>query len=179
MPRRNFWRLGNCKCCCLKIITQYYLRLSQLNVTVPSSAVVAWGEVANALQTNIVDGYINAPNSALRTGHTQYLKHFTPATLSPSARAVLVSEDWWSDLSDEDRAKVAAAIDAGVAANREWVVEWTKSVAGKFNEAGVVVTELEPGERDKMRELSEEIFTNVLSEEDLAKYRAAIKQVRN
>jgi len=37
------------------------------------STVVAWGEVANALQTGIVDGYVNPPNAALRTGHTQYL----------------------------------------------------------------------------------------------------------
>lgn len=143
-----------------------------------SSAVVAWGEVANALQTGIVDGYVNPPNSALRFGHTQYLKHFTPADLVPSMRAVMVSEDWWSDLSDDDRAAIEKAIEAGVVANRAWVVDWAKKVDAKFAEAGVTVTQLVLGERDKMRALAETTHADVLSEEGLAMYRAAIDQVR-
>lgn len=143
-----------------------------------SSTVVAWGEVANALQTNIVDGYVNSPNSALRTGHTQYLKHYTPAALAPSLRAVLVSEDWWVDMSDDDRAKVQAAVEAGVAANRAWVVEWGKKVDARFAEAGVTVTDLAAGEREKMRELAVAVHQQVLSEEALADYAAAIGQVR-
>lgn len=143
-----------------------------------NSTVVAWGEVANALQTNIVDGYVNAPNSALRTGHTQYLKHYTPAALAPSLRAVMVSEDWWADMSDEDRTAVTAAIEAGVAANRAWVIEWGKQVDAKFAEAGVTVTELAAGERDKMLALAVAVHQQVLSEEALADYAAAIGQVR-
>jgi TRAP-type C4-dicarboxylate transport system substrate-binding protein len=143
-----------------------------------SSTVVAWGEVANALQTNIVDGYVNAPNSALRTGHTQYLKHYTPAALAPSLRAVLVSEDWYADMSDDDRAKVEAAIAAGVAANRAWVIDWGKQVDAKFAEAGVTVTELANGERDKMRELAVAVHKQVLGDEALADYTTAIGQVR-
>lgn len=143
-----------------------------------SSTVVAWGEVANALQTNIVDGYVNSPNSALRTGHTQYLKHYTPAALAPSLRAVLVSEDWWADLSDEDRAKIEAAVEAGVAANRAWVIECGKKVDAKFAEAGVTVTDLADGERDKMLTLAVAVHQQVLSEEALADYAAAIGQVR-
>lgn len=143
-----------------------------------SSTVVAWGEVANALQTNIVDGYVNSPNSALRTGHTQYLKHYTPAALAPSLRAVLVSEDWWADLSDDDRTKIEAAVDAGVAANRAWVVEWGKKVDAKFAEAGVTVTDLADGERDKMLALAVAVHQQVLSEEALADYATAIGQVR-
>ena len=143
------------------------------------STVVAWGEVANALQTGIVDGYVNPPNAALRTGHTQYLKHYTPAALAPSLRAVVVSEDWWSDLSDTDRAAIAAAIDAGVAANRAWVTEWAKTVDAQFADAGVTVTELAPGERDKMLALAEAVHKQVLSEDERAAYAAALAQVRN
>lgn len=142
------------------------------------STVVAWGEVANALQTGIVDGYVNPPNSALRTGHTQYLQHYTPANLAPSLRAVSVSEDWWVSLSEEDRATLSDAIAAGVEANRAWVVEWAKNVDAKFAEAGVTVTELAPGERDKMLALAEAVHKQVLSEEALADYSAAIGQIR-
>lgn len=142
------------------------------------STVVAWGEVANALQTGIVDGYVNPPNSALRTGHTQYLKHYTPAKLAPSLRAVSVSEDWWASLSEADRETLTDAIAAGVAANRAWVVEWAKTVDAKFAEAGVTVTELAPGEREKMLALAEAVHKQVLSEEALTDYGAAIGQVR-
>lgn len=142
------------------------------------STVVAWGEVANALQTGIVDGYVNPPNAALRTGHTQYLKHYTPAALAPSLRAVVVSQDWWAELSEGDRATIAAAIDAGTAANRAWVSEWSGKVDALFVEAGVTVTELAPGERDKMLALSEAVHKQVMSEDDLAAYAAAIGQVR-
>lgn len=143
-----------------------------------SSTVVAWGEVANALQTNIVDGYVNSPNSALRTGHTQYLKHYTPAALAPSLRAVMVSEDWWVDLDEADRTKIAAAVQAGIAANRAWVVDWGQKVDAKFSEAGVTVTDLATGERDKMLALATAVHQQVLSEEALADYAAAIGQVR-
>jgi TRAP-type C4-dicarboxylate transport system substrate-binding protein len=143
------------------------------------STVVAWGEVANALQTGIVDGYVNPPNSALRTGHTQYLKHYTPAALAPSVRAVVVSEDWWSGLSDADRATIQAAIDAGTTANRAWVQDWSGKVQALFDEAGVTVTELAPGEREKMLALSEVVHKKVMSESDLAAYAAALAQVRN
>ena len=142
------------------------------------STVVAWGEVANALQTGIVDGYVNPPNAALRTGHTQYLKHYTPAALAPSLRAVVVSQDWWADLSDADRATIAAAIDAGTAANRAWVTEWSGKVDALFAQAGVTVTDLAPGERDKMLALSEAVHKQVMSEDELAAYAAAIGQVR-
>ena len=143
------------------------------------STVVAWGEVANALQTGIVDGYVNPPNSALRTGHTQYLKHYTPAALAPSVRAVVVSEDWWSGLSDADRATIQAAIDAGTTANRAWVQDWSGKVQALFDEAGVTVTELALGEREKMLALSEVVHKKVMSESDLAAYAAALAQVRN
>ena len=70
-----------------------------------SGTIVAWSEVPNAIQTGIADGYFNPPNSAIRTGHTEFLRHFTQADISPSTRAVLISEDWHAGLTDEERAR--------------------------------------------------------------------------
>ncbi|MEZ5652567.1 MAG: TRAP transporter substrate-binding protein [Burkholderiaceae bacterium] len=142
------------------------------------STVVPWGEVANALQTGIVDGYVNPPNAALRVGHTQYLKHYTPADLAPSMRAVLVSEDWWSGMNDKQRAQVAGAIRAGVAANRAWVVEWGKQVDARFRDAGVTVTALAPGERDKMKARAQATYKALLGDDGLAVYESAFAAVR-
>ena len=142
------------------------------------STVVPWGEVANALQTGIVDGYVNPPNAALRVGHTQYLKHYTPADLAPSMRAVLVSEDWWTAMDEGVRAKVADAVRAGVAANRAWVVEWGRQVDERFRQAGVTVTALAPGERDRMKARAQATYGAMLGADGLAVYESAFAQVR-
>ena len=63
--------------------------------------IIAWSEVANAIQTGIAEGYFNPPNSAIRTGHTEFLVHFTPVDIAPSTRSVLLSEDWYASLSSE------------------------------------------------------------------------------
>ena len=143
-----------------------------------SGTIVAWSEVANALQTGIADGYLNPPNSAIRTGHTDFLKYFTKANIAPSTRLVLVSQDWYDSLSAEDQATIDKAIEAGIAANRAWVEAWKNEVAKKQEEAGVTVSELAPGEREKMVELARKTYAAALSAEDLAKVEAAVDSVR-
>jgi TRAP-type C4-dicarboxylate transport system substrate-binding protein len=143
-----------------------------------SGTIVSWSEVANALQTGIADGYLNPPNSALRTGHTDFLKYFTQANISPSTRLVLVSQDWYEGLSAGDQAIIDKALAAGVVANRAWVAEWAGIVLERQAEAGVTVSELAPGEREKMVESAKSIYLDVLSGDELAKYQAAIDSVR-
>jgi TRAP-type C4-dicarboxylate transport system substrate-binding protein len=138
------------------------------------STVVSWAEVSNALQTGVVDGYVNPPNAALRTGHTEFLKHYTPAALAPSFRAVIVSQDWWDLQPPETQAALEAAIAAGVAANRAWVADWAGQVDARFAEAGVTVTDLAPGERAEMQARAAKVWESVMSAEDLAAFRAAI-----
>lgn len=142
------------------------------------STIVAWAEVSNALQTGVIDGYVNPPNAAIRTGHVEYLKHYTPAALAPSFRAVMVSQDWLDGLSEAERATVEAAVAAGLARNREWVATWGEQVAARFAEAGVTVTELAPGERDKLVELSRPIHAQLLGEAGRDAVYAAIEAVR-
>ncbi len=143
-----------------------------------SGTIVAWSEVANALQTGIADGYFNPPNSALRTGHTQYLVYYTDAHIGPSARTVLMSEDWYQSLSAEEQAAVDKAVTAGIAANRAWVEAWKAEVKARQDEAGVTVSELEPGERDKMVQAVRAVFPELASAETLEAFDAAVAKVR-
>jgi TRAP-type transport system periplasmic protein len=143
-----------------------------------NGTIVAWSEVANALQTGIADGYLNPPNSALRTGHTDFLKYFTQANISPSTRLVLVSQDWYDSLSAEDQSTIDKALEAGIAANRAWVDEWEGLVLERQKAADVTVSELAPGEREKMVERATAIYLDVLDEDELAKFQAAVDSVR-
>lgn len=143
-----------------------------------SGTVISWSEVANAIQTGVADGYFNPPNSAIRTGHTEFLVHFTPANISPSTRAVLVSEDWYGGLSDEGRAQVDGAIEAGLEANRAWVADWETTVRARHEEAGVTISELEPGERDAMVEATSTTWSDIMPEDELKLFTDALAEVR-
>jgi TRAP-type C4-dicarboxylate transport system substrate-binding protein len=132
-----------------------------------NGTIVAWAEVANAIQTGVADGYFNPPNSAIRTGHTEFLKYYTPADIAPSIRSILISEDWYMALSDEGKKQIDAALEAGIKANRDWVTAWSTEVRARHEAAGVTITELEPGEREKMIALSQGVWAATLSPEDL------------
>ncbi|WP_278922459.1 TRAP transporter substrate-binding protein [Pseudophaeobacter profundi] len=144
-----------------------------------TGTIVAWSEVANAIQTGVADGYFNPPNSAIRTGHTEFLVHFTQANISPSTRTVLLSEDWYAGLSEAERAQIDAAVEAGFKANRAWIAQWSKEVRQKHQEAGVTLTELEPGERDKMVAATGPTWADIMSEAHLKLFTDALDQVRN
>ena len=143
-----------------------------------SGTVISWSEVANAIQTGVADGYFNPPNSAIRTGHTEFLVHFTPANISPSTRAVLISEDWYAGLSDEERGLVDGAVDAGLEANRAWVADWATAVRARHEEAGVTISELEPGEREMMVEATSATWSDIMTAEELTLFTEALAQVR-
>lgn len=141
--------------------------------------IVSWAEVANAIQTGIADGYLNPPNSAIRTGHTEFLKHFTQAELSPSTRIVLISEDWYDMLSAEEQGQIDAAVEAGLAANRAWIENWAGVVEERHKDAGVTLSTLEPGERDKMAEATRGTWETIMEPEHLEAYLEALAKVRN
>ena len=143
-----------------------------------SGTIISWSEVPNALQTGVADGYFNPPNSAIRTGHTAFLVHFTPVNVSPSTRAVLISEDWYASLSDEERGEIDAAIEAGLEANRDWVAEWEGTVRQRHEEAGVTISDLETGERDLMVEAASATWSDIMSEAELAEWTDAVDRVR-
>ncbi len=144
-----------------------------------TGTIVAWSEVANAIQTGVADGYFNPPNSAIRTGHTEFLVHFTQANISPSTRAVMLSEDWYQSLSDEQRTQIDGAVQAGFEANRAWIDDWSEEVVRRHEDAGVTISELEPGERDQMVEATRSTWADIMTPEDLTLYVEALEQLRN
>jgi len=143
-----------------------------------TGTIIAWSEVANAIQTGVADGYMNPPNSAIRTGHTAFLKHFTQANISPSTRVVLVSEDWYASLNDQQKAQVDKALAAGIAANRAWVKNWEGEVLQKHQDAGVTISALAPGEREKMAQAAEKVWVQTMPADQLKLYTDAIAQTQ-
>ena len=138
-----------------------------------SGTIVSWAEVPNALQTGVADGYMNPSFVPLLFGHTDFIKFFTDAKVSPSLRIAIVSEDWYQGLSDEDRAIVDAAVEAANTANREWLAT-QDSVLDKLVEAGVAIEELTPEAWAEFREASAPAYeSDLITPDQLAQWEAA------
>lgn len=138
-----------------------------------TGTIVSWAEVPNALQTGVADGYLNPAFVPLLFGHTDFIKHFTDAGVSPSLRITIVSEDWYQGLSEKDRATVDAGAAAATAANRKWT-KAQDAVLGKLEAAGVAVERLDQAARDAFRAASGPAYENgVLTAEQIAEWEAA------
>ena len=139
-----------------------------------AGTIVNWAEVPNALQTGVADGYLNPPVVPLLFGHTDFLKFFTDAEISPSLRVTIVSEDWYQGLSDEDRAKVNEAAEAANQANREWLTR-QDGVYDRLAAAGVQISNLSEEARAGFLEASATTFdTGLLTAEQIDAWRAAL-----
>ncbi len=135
--------------------------------------IVSWAEVPNALQTGVADGYLNPAFVPLLFGHSDMIKHYTDAAITPSLRITIVSEDWYQGLSDEDRAIVDAAADAATRANRDWL-KTQDAVIDKLEAAGVAVERLDPAARAEFRAASAPAYeSGLLSPEQIAEWEAA------
>jgi len=163
MPVSNFSELGN-----LRMRSKDGLQAKLFGVWGAKSTVVSWSEVANALQTGVVDGYINPPAAAILVGHTDILKHFTPMNAAPAARAIMISEDWYVSLDEKQQKIVDEAVAMGVAANRKWLGAFTGGVMKLLKAKGVTVTDLEAGERDKFVAASQKVYGKIVDKDNLA-----------
>lgn len=138
-----------------------------------TGTIVSWAEVPNALQTGVADGYLNPSVVPLLFGHTDFIRHFTPADISPSLRIVIASEDWYAGLSEADRATVDAAVAAANAANRAWL-DTQGGVIDQLVAAGVTITEMSPEARAEFQAASETTYTSIVTAEQLAQWQAAM-----
>jgi len=81
---------------------------------------VAWEEVAQALQTGIVDAYLNPPNVATMFGHGSVLDYFSDLRMGPASRLLVASADWWDAFTAYEQDELRAIFKAARMANREW-----------------------------------------------------------
>ena len=138
-----------------------------------TGTVVSWAEVPNALQTGVADGYLNPPIVPLLFGHTDFIKFFTDAEVSPSLRVTIVSEDWYKGLPDADRKTVDDAATAANKANRDWLAQ-QDVVYGKLEAAGVKISHLTPEARAEFQKASAATYeSGLLTKEQIAMWTKA------
>jgi TRAP-type C4-dicarboxylate transport system substrate-binding protein len=143
-----------------------------------NGTIVSWSEVPNALQTGIADGYLNPPIVPLMFGHTGFIKHFTDARISTSARLAIASEDWYQGLAAEQRKIVDDAVAAANKAQRAWLATRGDSVLKKLESAGVKVVKLSDEARAEFQKRSKNSWVSeVLTADQVAQWEEARDRV--
>lgn len=115
---------------------------------------VAWEEVAQGLQTGIIDAYLNPPNIALMFGHGSVLDYFTDLRMGPAGRLVVASTQWLDSLSSSERESVQQAFSLARIANREWTANTLSEDRANLERAGIEWIELEGDARREWVEAS-------------------------
>ena len=118
---------------------------------------VAWEEVAQALQTGMVDAYLNPPIVAVMFGHGNVIDYFTDLRMGPSARVIVASRRWYEGLSPEMRSAFDAGVREARAANRRWAANAMQRERALLEKAGIEWIEMEPADREEWRELTRRI----------------------
>ncbi len=131
--------------------------LDLLNAWKVRGVQVAWEEVAQALQTGMVDAYLNPPNIAPLFGHGAVLDYFTDLRMGPASRMIVISEHWYETLASNQRETVEKAIAAGRTANRLWTNTVEERDREKLKKTGIEFIALTNEERREWIEASKAI----------------------
>jgi TRAP-type transport system periplasmic protein len=144
-----------------------------------SGVVITWPEVATALQTGTAHGYVNPPFVPFMFGHSDILKHFTDARVTPALRVAMVSEEWYRGLSAAHRKIFDEGVGKAAAANRAWVGPSDAAAIAQLEKAGITVTRLTPEARARFRDLSRPVWTGLLSQQEIQPFIDAAEKARN
>ncbi|MDD7972343.1 TRAP transporter substrate-binding protein [Roseinatronobacter alkalisoli] len=144
-----------------------------------SGTIVSWGEIMTALQTGVVDGYLNSPFVPISFGQTDVVRNFSDAGVIIPIRAALASRSWYESLSDDERAVLDEAVTAADRANRAWLEEASNTVLSELEELGVSVQRLTAEERALFREGAQSVYeSSVMSTEDTERWMALAEETR-
>ncbi len=130
-----------------------------------STVVVPWGEIYNALQTGVADGYLNPAVVPLMFKHEEILKYYSDIRYNVPLRAAICSEDWYQGLSDESRQLIDKAVEAGNAANREWEGRISDKALEDLEAAGIAVHDSSDEEISLFSEMVKPVYRQTIGEE--------------
>lgn len=143
-----------------------------------AAVVIDMPEFMTGLQQGMVDGYVNPPVVALIFQHTDFLKFYTDSGSGTPFRSALMSNDWYEGLSDEDRAKVDAAVALANEKNRAWTQAAAEKEIEQLRERGVEVTSLSAQAREEFVERSKAAWPSLMPADAIDAFVAAAEQTR-
>ena len=143
-----------------------------------SSVVIDMPEFMTGMQQGMVDGYVNPPVVALIFQHTDYLKYYTDSGSGTPFRSALMSNDWYEGLSDENRAKIDAAIKHTNDKNRAWTEVAAAKELEQLREKGVEITSLTSEAREDFIARSKAAWPSLMPADAIEAFVAAAEKTR-
>lgn len=134
---------------------------------------MAYGEVYSGLQTGVIDGAENNWPSYDSVSHYEVAKYYVLDEHTRVPEMQMVSKITWDKFSDEEKAIIRECAKESALLERQLWAEKEKSSEEKVRAAGCVITELEPGEKDKFQAAMQPLYTQFG-----AGYEDLIKQIQ-
>ncbi|MEQ8238307.1 MAG: TRAP transporter substrate-binding protein [Cyclobacteriaceae bacterium] len=100
---------------------------------------VSFGELYTALQQGVVDGAENNPPSFYSSRHYEVCKYYTLDEHTSLPDVLLVSLEWWNDLSEKEKGWLKSAADESVAYQRNIWEKSEKESLEAVEKAGVEI----------------------------------------
>ncbi len=100
---------------------------------------IAWGELYSALQQGVVDGAENNPPTFMLANHYQVTEYFSLDEHSAIPDVVIISEETWQKLSEEEKEIVEKAFERSEEYQKKLWKKATEEALAKVKEAGIEV----------------------------------------
>ena len=135
---------------------------------------MAYGEVYSALQTGVIDGAENNWPSYESTSHYEVSKYYVLDEHTRVPEMQMISKKTWEKLSPEDQKIIKECALESAKIERELWAAKEKASEEKVKAGGAVITELEPGEKEKFQAAMAPLYAQFG-----AGYEDLIKQIQN
>ncbi|MCR4822919.1 MAG: TRAP transporter substrate-binding protein [Treponema sp.] len=124
-----------------------------------SATPMAYGEVYSGLQTGVIDGAENNWPSYDSVSHYEVAKYYVNDEHTRVPEMQMVSKITWEKFSPEDQAIIKECALESAKLERELWAAKEKASEEKVKAAGSVITELEPGEKEKFQAAMAPLYT--------------------
>lgn len=143
----------------LKIrVQESQLMMGMISALGANPTPMPYGEVYSGLQTGVIDGAENNWPSYDSVSHYEVAKYYVLDEHTRVPEMQLVSKSTWDKFSDEDKAIIKECAQESALLERElWKAKEGTSEA-KVRAAGCVITELEPGEKEKFQAAMQPLY---------------------
>jgi TRAP-type transport system periplasmic protein len=133
-----------------------------------SPTAIDWGELPAALAQGTADGQENGVTNIMAASLYQHQKHVTLNGHVYSLHAYLISDRFFSSLTDAEKKAVTEGAEKAKKIHRDMTREQDLSAKKVLSEKGMTVTELTPAEIDRFRRAAQPVVRAYL-EADVSK----------
>jgi tripartite ATP-independent transporter DctP family solute receptor len=119
---------------------------------------MAWSQTYTALEEKVVDGQENPVGNVVSNKLYEVQKFLTLDGHVYSAQPMMISKKFWDTLSDAEKDALKKAAKEATDIERKMVTDEDNAALKTIKDAGMTVSELKDGEKQKMRDAEKTVY---------------------